>query len=134
MLNKRNFSAGTKDEQRTAADLLPSASLVQNGMLGEGTVTRKQIEALIASKKQTIQQFKTDIIQLERQALLMSDEEQWFTEENEMVTEKDGRKKNRVERLIGRVHWNENFKDESTGEVITIERSQIVRVDGNWYW
>ena len=133
-MNKRNFSAGTKDEQRTAADLLPSASLVQNGMLGEGTVTRKQIEALIASKKQTIQQFKTDIIQLERQALLMSDEEQWFTEENEMVTEKDGRKKNRVERLIGRVHWNENFKDESTGEVITIERSQVVRVDGNWYW
>jgi len=116
------------------AHSLPSASLVQNGMLGEGTVTRKQIEALIASKKQTIQQFKTDIIQLERQALLMSDEEQWFTEENEMVTEKDGRKKNRVERLIGRVHWNENFKDESTGEVITIERSQVVRVDGNWYW
>ena len=42
-MNKRNFSAGTKDEQRTAAHSLPSASLVQNGMLGEGTVYENEI-------------------------------------------------------------------------------------------
>ena len=131
-MNKNEQSAGTNDEKRDAADSISSASLVQNGMLGEGTVTRKQIEDLIASKKRTIQQFETDIIELERQALLLSDEEQWFVEAKE--TERDGRKKNKVERLIGRIYWNESFKDEDTDNVITIERSQVVRVDGNWYW
>lgn len=37
------------------------------------------------------------------------------------------RKKNK---LIGRTYWMEDFKDETTGEVITIERSAICRIDG----
>jgi hypothetical protein len=32
-MNKRNSSAGTNDEQRTAADSISSASLEQNGVL-----------------------------------------------------------------------------------------------------
>ncbi len=32
-MNKNELSAGTTDEQRTAAESIPSASLVQNGML-----------------------------------------------------------------------------------------------------
>ena len=42
-MNKRNSSAGTKDEQRTTADSIPSASLEQNGMLGDvlGQLRRK---------------------------------------------------------------------------------------------
>jgi hypothetical protein len=32
-MNKKNSSAGTTDEQRTAADSIPSASLAQNGVL-----------------------------------------------------------------------------------------------------
>jgi hypothetical protein len=34
-MNKRNSSAGTNDEQRTAADSISSAILEQNGMLAE---------------------------------------------------------------------------------------------------
>ena len=33
-MNNKELSAGTKDEQRTAADKSTSASLVQNGLLG----------------------------------------------------------------------------------------------------
>lgn len=33
---KKELSAGTNDEQRTAADSIPSTSLVQNGMLAAG--------------------------------------------------------------------------------------------------
>lgn len=105
-----------------------------NAMLAEGTGKRRQLEAEIVSKKETIKQYKSEIIELERELLLLSDSEQWYSEGMTTVVEKDGRKKNKVERLIGRVHWNENFKDESTGEVITIERSQVVRVDGKWDW
>src|SRR5690242_9505289 len=41
-MNKRNSSAGTKDEQRTDAESIPSASLEQNGLLGEGTGEKKE--------------------------------------------------------------------------------------------
>ena len=30
--------------------------------------------------------------------------------------------------------WKEEFKDDDTGEVVSIERSQVVRVDNNWEW
>lgn len=103
-------------------------------LLCEGAVTRKEIEDLITAKKETIQQFKKEIIELNRQALLISDEEQWFTEEKEIVTECEGRKKRKVEKMVGRINWNEDFKDEDTGEVITIERSQVVKMDGDWLW
>lgn len=107
---------------------------IANAMLAEGTGKRREIEALIVLKKETIKQYKSEIIELERELLMMSDSEQWYSENMTTVIEKDGRKKNKVERLIGRVHWNEDFKDESTGEIITIERSQVVKVDGKWDW
>jgi hypothetical protein len=40
-MNKNELSAGTKDEQRTAAESGTSASLVQNGMLGAVMVWNK---------------------------------------------------------------------------------------------
>lgn len=36
-------------------------------------------------------------------------------------------------KLVGRIFWNEDFLDGDTGEKITIERQQVVRVDGEWY-
>lgn len=35
-MNNKELKAGTNDEQRDAADSIPSASLAQNGLLGEG--------------------------------------------------------------------------------------------------
>jgi len=34
-MNKNELQVGTKDEQSTTADFIPSASLVQNGLLAE---------------------------------------------------------------------------------------------------
>jgi len=45
-MNKRNSSAGTKDEQRTTADDSTSASLVQNGLLSADAVTKISNTAL----------------------------------------------------------------------------------------
>ena len=73
-------------------------------------------------------------MELRRADMLLSDEYQQFTESIERHKkvayqrtphEYDGK-------LIGRVHWVENIVDEDTKKVITIERSQVVRVDGKW--
>jgi hypothetical protein len=98
------------------------------------TITRKEIEALMQAKKEAINTLKREINDLYYQSLLLSDEDQWFIEKMETITYRENRKKVKVQKLIGRIHWNENFKDEDTGEVITIERSQPVRVDGKWDW
>jgi hypothetical protein len=80
----------------------------------------EQIKALYAKMKD-----------LEREDLLLCDDEQWFTEQEEDVVVK--RRPRIVEKkLIGRIHWKEDFKDEDTGEVITIDRCETVRVNGEW--
>lgn len=50
-----------------------------------------------------------------------------YTEENETT----GRGKSKQTHLIGRRRWREGFKDEGTGEVIFINRSEVCRVDGH---
>lgn len=94
--------------------------------------TRKQIEADIKAKRELIVKTNEEIRELLKESCLLSDEEQWFTEEMETFTKRVNRKKVTEEKLVGRIHWNQNFKDEDTGSVITIKRSQAVRVNGEW--
>jgi len=35
-------------------------------------------------------------------------------------------------KLVGRIYYNQEFKDEDTGEIITIKRTDVVRVNGEW--
>lgn len=49
-----------------------------------------------------------------------------YTEENETT----GRGKSKKTELVGRRRWREGFRDEDTGEVIYINRSEVCRVDG----
>ena len=69
--------------------------------------------------------------ELQKKDILCCDDKQWFTEVEEDVILKR-RPKITEKRLIGRKHWVEGFKDEGTGEVVTIERSEVVRVNGEW--
>ncbi len=100
--------------------------------MGEGTGKRDELEALIQSKKDAIETLKEEIIELRKETILLSDEKQWFKEEMETITYRENRKKVSVDKLVGRRYWNEDFMDEDTKEVITIERCQVVRVDGIW--
>lgn len=95
-------------------------------------LSREQIREQYNANLEKIEALKTANIKLVRQSLLLSDNEQWFTEKTEPVVYWEGRKKIKTEKLIGRIHWNEDFKDEDTDEVITVNRSRIVRVDGEW--
>ena len=95
---------------------------------------RQQLEIEIAEKEGHIQKLLSEIIELQKEAILLCDDKQWFTEEIEAHPKKRyERKANYLDgKLVGRRHWNEDFKDENTGEVITIERSDIVRLYGKW--
>lgn len=43
-----------------------------------------------------------------------------------------GRGKKKETHMVGRRYWSQDFKDEDTGDVVAIERSQCVRIDGIW--
>ncbi len=89
---------------------------------------RQVIHAKIASNAKKIHALHQKNIELSKEELLLSDKQQWYTE----TTETHGKGKNKKEYLIGRINWKEDFKDEDTGEVVTIERSQVVRQNGEW--
>ena len=93
--------------------------------------TRKQIIKLIQQKKDKIKTLKAEISELQKENTLLSDENQWFIEKEEEVVISHRPKKIETQ-VIGRVFLKENFADEDTGEVISIERNMIVRINGNW--
>ena len=92
---------------------------------------RSTINKMIDAKIEKIKQLKTEITELSRESILLSDKHQQFTEKEEEVLI-CGRPKKYETKLIGRIHWKEDFIDEDTGDVITIDRSQIVRINGKW--
>lgn len=94
--------------------------------------TRQQISDEIKAKQRQVEQLKLDIQTLWRESLLLCDEKQWFEEKMETNKVREGRKLVEKQWLIGRIHWVENFRDEDTGEVIPVNRTRIIRVNGNW--
>lgn len=92
---------------------------------------REQLEMEIAAKKEQITKLKTEIIELRKETILLCDDKQWFTEEEEEHIIKK-RPKIIEKFFVGKRHWKEDFKDEDTGEVVTIERCEVVRVNGEW--
>ena len=91
-------------------------------------MTRSQINKKIEAIDKKIADLQKEQLELHFQQLTMSDRNQQYKEELEW--HKDGRKK--VQVMVGRVHWKEDFKDEDTGKYITIERSRAVKFDGEW--
>lgn len=93
--------------------------------------TRIEIQDQKDEVSRQIRELQHNLSELTKENLLLSDDQQWFTEEIE--TWKTGKwKKKEVTHLVGRVHWVEDFTDESTGDVVSINRSTIVRIDGEW--
>lgn len=64
---------------------------------------------------------------------LLCDKQQWYKESIENHPKKRGCAKNYLDgKLVGRIYWMQDFKDEYTGIVFPVERNRVVRVDGNW--
>jgi len=98
-------------------------------------MTRQEIRSKILSNIEMIKQLDVENVNLRREAYLISDDTQTFKEQTEIVTEKEGRKKIKVEKLIGRVYWEEEFTvigDNDTPDKIKVQRSRIVKINGEW--
>lgn len=93
--------------------------------------TRQDIRNDIQSKKDHIAQLEYELDLLRKENALFCDDEQWFTEEMESIVVKR-RPKVEEMHLIGKIHWKETFTDMDKGTPIEIERSRVVRVNGEW--
>lgn len=94
--------------------------------------TRQQIQEEIKDRNDKIIVLRDEIIELNKEAVLLCDDKQWFTEEVETHTVGRGKNKEVRTPLIGRINWKQDFKDGDTDNVITIDRSRVVRIDGEW--
>ena len=95
--------------------------------------TRKDIRADISAKLEQIEKLKIERQELMLEDIQFCDEEQWYTEEEE-THEVSKRPKKLETFMVGRTHWKEEFKDEATKESIWIDRSRVVRINGEWQW
>ena len=95
-------------------------------------MTREIIKNKIDETIEKINFYKAELERFEKEDILFSDDQQWFVEKEEEVKFRQNRKLIKETRLIGRVYWKEHFVDEDSGELIEIERSQIVRENGKF--
>lgn len=97
-------------------------------------MTRNEIEQKKRDNFDKIESLKRENIELSRQSMLLSDEKQQFTEEIESHPKlKYMRDANKLDgKLVGRIHFIDHFMDEDAGKEISVNRSQIVRIDGEW--
>jgi hypothetical protein len=97
-------------------------------------MTREEIKLKRKENFNKIEELRHENIELAKQDALLCDEKQWFTEEVESHPRRPYQRKPHCldGKLVGRIHWKESVKDEDTGESFELERSEIVRVDGEW--
>lgn len=95
-------------------------------------MNREEIKLQIKSNIEKIEELQSANKKLITEDYLFSDEKQWFTEKMESIIKRDGNKKVKADWLIGCINWISHFTDADTGKVIPIERSKIVRINGEW--
>ena len=95
-------------------------------------MNRKTIQLKIKTNEFKIKELQLANDKLIKDNYLFSDKKQWFIEKIESVSKINGKKNEKVDVLIGTVHWNQDHTDADTGQVISIERSKRVRINGEW--
>jgi len=125
------------ETQGSTSDIEYTPTQAENPLAPPTPRTRKQIKAEIENQDRLLRIIQGRKLELQREAYQLSDEDRWYTEEIEdyLTYEKGHRKRAKQvvkSRLAGRVHWIENFTDEDTGQKIPVERSRIIKINGEW--
>ena len=96
------------------------------------SVRRSTVLNKIKSKTKKISDLENEISLLKIQEVQISDKYQIYVECIEDVI--TSRRPKVIEKmLIGKILWKEDFLDEDTGQVISIDRSSTVRRDDVWF-
>lgn len=103
----------------------------ENTLMKQITRTRADIWQDIVLKKSQIKRLNSEIQELKTEDLLHSDDAQWFSETEEDVIVSRSPQQTEKQK-VGRVNWNEIFMDEDTGKTVRVQRSRVVRVNGEW--
>lgn len=93
------------------------------------TRTRSDIRNDFNNKLKEIEQLENEIKELIREDCLLSDDEQWYTEED--IKRRRGKEKAVIERH-GRINRMELFTDKATGQKTSIHRARTVKINGEW--
>lgn len=93
---------------------------------------REELQDQYKLNNKKIAELKIANTEIWREQILLSDDKQQFIEKIEIANYKEGRKVIKTERLIGRIHWVEYFEDMDTNTKIPINRSRMVRLDGEF--
>ena len=97
----------------------------------ENQQSTSSIAKKIRNRRDRIEKLKNQIVDLERSFMMTSNRNQTYVEQVEDVLT-SGRPKVYEKKLVGRLNWKQRFKDEDTGQVIVIDRSTVVKVDGEF--
>jgi len=95
-------------------------------------MTRKELNDKIDANHEAIKKLRLENIELQKQEMLLSDDVQQYYEEEVEVVVKRRPKIVFEKQHRGIITWKEDFMDEDTGEVVTIQRNQVVRINGEW--
>ena len=93
--------------------------------------TRSQLAKKARKNQDKIKALESENYELLKQSYLLSDKKQQFTEQLEDILV-CGRPKIYEKKMIGKIHWEEEFEDLSTGKKIKCKRVRTVRVNGVW--
>ena len=89
---------------------------------------RQKLADKAKSNLQKIEKLKADNRELLIKSYLLCDKRQQYKEEIEVK----GKGKKKCSNLIGRIHYMQLFEDKSTGDIFEVERSEVVKVNGEW--
>lgn len=92
---------------------------------------REKIYQKINDNNIKIAKIENDNVDLIRQSYLLTDSKQQYKQEMETRTISK-RPKVTEEILVGRIYFKQEFTDEDTGNVIYVERSKAVMINGEW--
>jgi len=95
---------------------------------------RERLEEKIRLNNLKIEELENKNVLLRIEELKISDKYQKYSEKIEKIATRVNRKKVYEDVLIGKITWKEHFVDEDSGDVIEIERNQIVRRNDKWYF
>jgi hypothetical protein len=89
---------------------------------------RQKLANKAKSNLQKIEKLTADNRELLIKSYLLCDNKQQYKEDIEV----HGKGKNKRSDLVGRIYWTQLYEDQSTGEKYPIERSETVRINGEW--
>lgn len=91
-------------------------------------MNRQEILKEVKIKLKSIKKLYKEVNALRVKAYQLNDNKSTYSE----MSVTTGRGKNKKTNMVGRIYFNQKFKDESTGKYFTCERSRVVRIDGVW--